>query len=449
MNTDGAPDAVEATDATDATDAIDLRPAMFVPSVLVSKRGWICTACGATTDVCAAYFCDVCQTPSALRRRSSGEKRAHEKEHDRFQSALPTRAAPDPVDRLDDLGRARALRALRRERRFSDADIRDLYDPARDGFEDGEFGFGMGPMGDGDENLDDPIGGDPEDVDDVEPFLPVRAGNVVADPLPRLDTGIDGLNRMLDSKDGAGGHLGKVITVAGDPGVGKSTLLQQVCAKVAARERALVLYASAEQPSTDIREALERFKLWTPRVKKYLRICGQEIDRSDDIDALSAYIRKKRPILAVADALQEYRTERRVGDPGERSQVLYVAESLVHACAESGTLLFLVGHIRKDRQQAGPPKIEHKVHATVMLEHGAFKKGLEWHRLDAPPEDGSASLVRGFMKKNRGGARTSAFFRMTERGLLDFDPRDAVASEDGVSRSSRARRGGGDRRERR
>ena len=401
-----------------------------VPALVLAlhPHGYVCRACRHTTDFADGLFrCDLCETIGALRPAERGERAALDRAEEKLREKCPVRTPADPVDRLDDLGRARTLRRLRRERKFSEEDIRDLWDPARDNAEleamqalDG----GYGEEGGEDDEDDRP----PPDLDAV------RASDVQPDPTPRLKTHLSGLDALLDQKGSRGVKIGKVVLVSGDPGVGKSTWLQQALAEIADRhKKEIALYASPEEPSEDVVDNLRRFGIKPPN---NMLIAGNETEHGSNIDALCKFIEDKRPVAVVADSLQEFETQKMfvAGVAGERAQVIYVARALVDACEAAGTVCFLVGHMTKDNKAAGPNLIVHKVHATARLEHGRFevhdKTGrIAWKRLDEPPTDGTVSFIRAYTQKNRGGRRGDVYLQMTDGGLVDVEKDDAVASQ--------------------
>lgn len=171
--------------------------------------------------------------------------------------------------------------------------------------------------------------------------------------LQRFPSGIKEIDEVL----GGGWVIGSVLLIAGEPGIGKSTLLLQLAQKVHDKT---VLYVSGE-------ESLAQVKMRADR----LGVKGQmQLTRETDARALADYIRLHIPDLIIVDSIQ---TLSATDDsaPGSISQVRDASALLTQATKEVGSTLVLIGHVTKQGNIAGPKVIEHMVDATFALESAA------------------------------------------------------------------------------
>lgn len=179
----------------------------------------------------------------------------------------------------------------------------------------------------------------------------IRAENFSYSP---FTTGLDGFDRVL----GGGLMPGASILVGGEPGIGKSTLLLQVCGAAAASGKK-ALYASGEESMPQIKARAERigalsdnlFALSTARVEEVL----------DSIE-------RERPALVIADSVQTLASSQAEGLPGNASQVKAAASALIESCRAAGACLVLIGHVTKDGTLAGPRTLEHMVDTVISIE---------------------------------------------------------------------------------
>ena len=215
------------------------------------------------------------------------------------------------------------------------------------------------------------------------------------DPLPSPE-----LNRVL----GGGVVPGSVVLLAGEPGVGKSTLLLQL-AQYAAAKGQKVLYISGE-------ESPEQIKLRSER----LGFAGEGILilPETDLEAVIEKLDEIRPGLAIVDSIQTLYSNDESSGPGSVGQVREAGLRLLRWAKSSGTPIFVSGHMTKDGSLAGPRVLEHMVDVVLYLES---------------QDDGGYRVLRA--GKNRFGATTEVgVFEMTERGLADVsDPSKALLSQ--------------------
>ena len=230
---------------------------------------------------------------------------------------------------------------------------------------------------------------------DVVELSSISTADQPRDPLPSSE-----LNRVL----GGGVVPGSVVLLAGEPGVGKSTLLLQL-AQYAAAKGQKVLYVSGE-------ESPQQIKLRSDR----LGFAGEGVLMLPETD-LAAVIEKLdsiRPGLAIIDSIQTLYSNDDASGAGSVGQVREAGLRLLRWAKASGTPVFVSGHMTKDGSLAGPRVLEHMVDVVLYLES---------------QEDGGYRLLRA--GKNRFGATTEVgVFEMTERGLADVsDPSKILLSQ--------------------
>jgi DNA repair protein RadA/Sms len=172
---------------------------------------------------------------------------------------------------------------------------------------------------------------------------------------PRLPSGVAELDRVT----GGGFVRGSVLLMAGDPGIGKSTLLIQATATLA-RAGHRAVYISGEEAVGQVRLRAERLGLRDAPVE-----LASETAVEDIIATLSE---GKVPRLIVIDSIQTMWTETVESAPGTVTQVRGAAQALIRFAKRSGAAIILVGHVTKDGQIAGPRVVEHMVDAVLSFE---------------------------------------------------------------------------------
>lgn len=200
-------------------------------------------------------------------------------------------------------------------------------------------------------------------------------------------TGMGALDRVL----GRGLVPGAAILIGGEPGIGKSTLLLQVCGSVAAGSGG-VLYVSAEESLGQLKARAERLGALHPRLKAL---------SSTHVEDIFPVLEEEPPALVVVDSVQMLNSARVDGFPGSPSQVRAVATELIEACKKCGATLFLVGHVTKDGQIAGPKLLEHMVDTVISLEG----------------ERGESFRLLRVLKNRFGPNQELLVFQMAQRGL--------------------------------
>ncbi|MCI5511654.1 MAG: DNA repair protein RadA [Eubacterium sp.] len=229
----------------------------------------------------------------------------------------------------------------------------------------------------------------------------VGVGNVVrkaADPIPlsqveiheeeRLCTGIKELDRVL-----GGGIVGGSLTlVGGDPGIGKSTLLLQVCRNLA--QKTQVLYISGEESLKQIKLRAQRIGAFSDRL---LLLC------ETNLDVIRQTIEKRRPDVVIIDSIQTMFHEEVASAPGSVSQVREATGVFLQIAKGLGVSIFIVGHVTKDGSVAGPRVLEHMVDTVLYFEgdrHASYR------------------ILRG-VKNRFGSTNEIGVFEMREEGLVE------------------------------
>jgi len=227
------------------------------------------------------------------------------------------------------------------------------------------------------------------------PAAGARPESATAGRAARRSCGSGELDRVL----GGGIVAGSVTLLGGDPGIGKSTLLLQVAAQVAAD--ATVLYASGEESVDQIGLRAERLGLETP---------GLRIAAESDLEGILAAASALGAALLVVDSIQTVSLSEVDASAGGVSQLRECAAALVRFAKATGTAVFIIGHVTREGTIAGPKMLEHLVDTVLYFESDA---GSRWR------------IVRA--TKNRfGAANELAFFAMVENGLREVANPSAI-----------------------
>ena len=211
----------------------------------------------------------------------------------------------------------------------------------------------------------------------------------------RVSTGIGELDRVL----GGGLVQGAVVLVGGDPGIGKSTLLLQAVAKMAATLPAL--YVTGEESLAQV--AGRGARLGLP-------LDGVNALAETGVEKILEQAVATGPGLIVADSVQTLWTESLTAAPGSVSQVRESAARLVRYAKETGTAVFLVGHVTKEGGIAGPRVLEHMVDAVLYFEG----------------ESGSRFRVLRAFKNRFGAVNELGVFAMGDKGLREVPNPSAI-----------------------
>ncbi|HGY9624520.1 DNA repair protein RadA [Pseudomonas juntendi] len=218
---------------------------------------------------------------------------------------------------------------------------------------------------------------------------------VSVEEIPRFTTSSAELDRVL----GGGLVDGSVVLIGGDPGIGKSTILLQTLCNIATRMPAL--YVTGEESQQQVAMRSRRLGLPQDQLKVMTETC---------IESIIATARQEKPRVMVIDSIQTIFTEQLQSAPGGVAQVRESTALLVRYAKQSGTAIFLVGHVTKEGSLAGPRVLEHMVDTVLYFEGES---------------DGRLRLLRAV--KNRFGAVNElGVFGMTDRGLKEVSNPSAI-----------------------
>lgn len=217
---------------------------------------------------------------------------------------------------------------------------------------------------------------------------PQPISRVDTDSEIRFHTGMGELDRVL----GGGAVAGSLVLVGGAPGIGKSTLLLQICDNLC-QERS-VLYISGEESERQLK--LRAMRLGVTAEQLYIL---SETRLSDILEAVD----ETKPNILIVDSIQTLYNEENDSSPGSVSQVKDCTMSMMHLSKSQGITVFVVGHINKDGNIAGPKVLEHMVDCVLYFEGD---------------QNSSYRLLRA--AKNRFGSTNEiGVFEMMDKGLVE------------------------------
>ncbi len=183
---------------------------------------------------------------------------------------------------------------------------------------------------------------------------PELIANIKAEEEARIPSGIGELDRVL----GGGIVQGSLVLVGGDPGIGKSTLLLQMCRELTGKSKKL-LYISGEESLSQIKMRAERLGVFGGEL---LLLC------ETDLDLVEEAIDKHKPDIVIIDSIQTMFREEVASAPGSVSQVREVTGALMRIAKGSGITIFIIGHVTKEGVVAGPRVLEHMVDTVLYFE---------------------------------------------------------------------------------
>jgi DNA repair protein RadA/Sms len=207
------------------------------------------------------------------------------------------------------------------------------------------------------------------------------------DAVLRMSTGYEDLDLVL----GGGILPGGVVLMAGQPGIGKSTLLLQVANEIGKHDS--VLYASGEESASQVKLRAERLGANTREQLHFVA--------STSADDIAATIRSGVYRLVIIDSIQTLSLDEITSAPGTVSQITNSSNVIIRAAKEAGAAVVLVGHVTKEGSIAGPKVLEHLVDVVLQFEgdrYGGFK-------------------VARAIKNRFGSTNEAAIFEMYEQGL--------------------------------
>ncbi len=182
---------------------------------------------------------------------------------------------------------------------------------------------------------------------------PKKLSQVMGGDEIRFSTGIDELDRVL----GGGAVLGSLVLISGAPGIGKSTLLLQICGELC-RYRS-VLYVSGEESEKQIKMRALRLGLSSDALL---------VLSETNLSQVLALAGEQKPDILIVDSIQTLYLEENSSAPGSISQVKDCTMALLQLCKSTGITVFLVGHVNKEGAIAGPKVLEHMVDCVLYFE---------------------------------------------------------------------------------
>jgi len=218
---------------------------------------------------------------------------------------------------------------------------------------------------------------------------PVSINDIKVITSTRLTSDIKEFDRIL----GGGIVVGSATLIGGDPGIGKSTIILQVCNKLALGG-IKILYVSAEESVYQTKIRAERLNITSDNLW---------IVSETNIALIAGYIEEYKPNLVVVDSIQMVYKPEIPSSPGTLTQVRESAMDLVYLCKRSHICLFLVGHITKEGSLAGPKSLEHLVDTVLYFEGDRFQ---------------SFRILRA-VKNRFGSTNEIGIFEMKEDGLCE------------------------------
>jgi len=220
-----------------------------------------------------------------------------------------------------------------------------------------------------------------------------------SDEKERLKTKFDSLNEVL----GGGVLRGSVILFAGQPGIGKSTILMQICAKIANGHK--VLYVSGEESAGQVKMRAVRLGANSETLSFAASTSGNDIAKT---------IADGEFELVIVDSIQTLAINEISSAPGTVSQITNAGNLIIQAAKKTDTAVIIVGHVTKEGTLAGPKVLEHLVDVVLNFEgdrYGGFK------------------TIRA-VKNRFGSTSEAAIFEMTEKGLQEVqNPSAALLAE--------------------
>ncbi len=230
--------------------------------------------------------------------------------------------------------------------------------------------------------------------------VPLPLPEIPADGYERIPVGMDEISRVL----GGGIVPGSVVLISGDPGIGKSTLLLQMCSLLAEAGNK-VLYVSGEESAAQIKLRAQRLGIASGNLL---------VLAETHLESISSHIEQSQPQMVVVDSVQSIYSDAISSSAGSVTQVRDCSAHLLRLAKSLTFPLFLVGHVTKEGSIAGPRVLEHMVDTVLYLE------GERYH---------SYRLLRS-VKNRFGSTNEVGVFEMVDRGLSEVrNPSEAFLAE--------------------
>ena len=215
-----------------------------------------------------------------------------------------------------------------------------------------------------------------------------KLNDIIVKKEVRLNTGFEELNRVF----GGGIVEGSLNLIGGEPGIGKSTLIMQVCSNLS--ENGSVLYISGEESETQVKLRADRLKVESDNILFF---------NETNIDNIEQKIDEISPKFCIVDSIQTMYDEQISSTPGSVSQVKEVTARLMYLAKHKSITTIVIGHVTKDGVIAGPRILEHMVDTVIYIEGERFLS----HR-----------IVRG-VKNRFGSTNEIGVFDMKDEGMVE------------------------------
>ncbi len=231
---------------------------------------------------------------------------------------------------------------------------------------------------------------------DVNPMV---LNDLAGKDVIRNSTGFAELDRVL----GGGIVNGSLVLLGGEPGIGKSTLILQICDKV--KGEGQVLYVSGEESAEQIKIRADRLGI----SNKDILFLGET-----DINVIEEVIVKTKPKLVIIDSIQTMYSDEITSAPGSVSQVREITSKIMRMCKEKAITTIIIGHVTKDGNIAGPRVLEHMVDTVLYLEGERYF---------------AYRILRG-VKNRFGSTNEIGMFEMQDKGMVEItNPSSILISE--------------------
>lgn len=232
-----------------------------------------------------------------------------------------------------------------------------------------------------------------------ETAIPQKLSSYVAKETLRTHTGFGELDRVL----GGGLVKGSLVLLGGEPGIGKSTLILQICDKI--KGEGQVLYVSGEESAEQIKLRADRLGINNDNIM----FLGET-----NIDIVNQAIINMNPKLVIIDSIQTMYSDDITAAAGSVSQVREITGQVMRVCKSRAITTIIIGHVTKEGNIAGPRVLEHMVDTVLYLEGERYI---------------SYRILRG-VKNRFGSTNEIGMFEMREEGMCEIsDPSDILISE--------------------
>ena len=228
---------------------------------------------------------------------------------------------------------------------------------------------------------------------------PLMLNELVGQEVSRSSTGFSELDRVL----GGGLVKGSLVLLGGEPGIGKSTLILQICDKIGGVGK--VLYVSGEESAEQIKLRADRLGIQN----KDIMFLGET-----DISLIEEALININPKLVIIDSIQTMYSDEITSAPGSVSQVREITAKIMRICKQNSITTIIIGHVTKEGNIAGPRVLEHMVDTVLYLEGERYF---------------SYRILRG-VKNRFGSTNEIGMFEMVDKGMQEIEnPSSILISE--------------------